>query len=71
MRMFGIALAVAVVFALLAQESLTAEAAQKAQKGQVQKQHYGRGLDIAAIDSVPVGAKKTKNIKAKWQGKAR
>ena len=39
MRMFGIALAVAVAFALLAQGSLAAEAAQKAQKGQVQKQH--------------------------------
>jgi hypothetical protein len=65
MRMLGIGLTAALAIALLAQGSLTVEAAQKAQKGQVQKNHFGRGLDIAAIDGVPVKAKqKTKNIKA-------
>jgi hypothetical protein len=66
MRMLGIGLTAALAIALLAQGSLTVEAAQKAQKGQVQKPHFGRGVDIAAIDGVPVKAKqKTKNIKAR------
>ena len=64
MRMLGIGLTAALAIALLAQGSLTVEASQKAQKGQVQKHHFGRGLDIAAIDGVPVKAKqKTKNIR--------
>jgi hypothetical protein len=71
MRMFEIALAVAVAIALLAQGSLTAAAAQKAQKGQVHKQHFGRGVDIATIDGVPVNAKKLKNVKSTRKGKAR
>jgi len=66
MRMLGIGLTAALAIALLAQGSLTVVAGQKAQKGQVRKHHFGRGLDIAAIDGVPVKAKqKTKNIKAR------
>ena len=44
---FGIAAAFA---ALVLQGSLTSAAAEKSQKGQTQKQHYGRGLDVAVVD---------------------
>ena len=53
---FGIA---AVFAALVLQGSLTSEAAEKSQKGQTQKQHYGRGLDIAAVDGQPASTKRT------------
>ena len=65
MRMvtFGIA---AVFAALVLQGSLTSEAAEKSQKGQTQKQHYGCGLDVAVVDGQPASTKrKAKSVKAK------
>jgi hypothetical protein len=73
MRVLAFGIAVAVGGALLAQSSTTADAADKlkAQKGRAQKHHVGRGIDIAAIDAVPVNAKKKPGLKGKAKGGAK
>ena len=72
MRKVTMAFAAALAIVLLPQDTPGAEATQKARKGQTQNHHFGRGVDIAAVDGQPAGSKaKTKKVRAaKPSGKA-